>query len=66
MPDSAIREYEKSLTLDPKSHVTLGNLGSAKLALGDRPGAAASFRLALVLKPDFSPARDGLAQALRE
>lgn len=66
MPDSAIREYEKSLTLDPKSYVTLGNLGSARLAMGDRPGAAAAFRQALALKPDFAPARDGLAQALRK
>ena len=66
MPDSAIREYRVSLALDPNSAVTLNNLGSALLARGDTRAAINAFQQALILNPEFTPAREGLKRASEE
>ena len=57
--------YRRALTVSDRYHFAWYNLGNVLLDLGKRDEAAAAFEKTLVLKPDFSPARDGLRRAGR-
>lgn len=58
--DDAVRWHEAALKSDPACHAAWNNLGVARQATGDVAAAAAAFRRALALAPDFLPARENL------
>ena len=55
---------EEAVRLDPTSHDAFYLLGTAQSASGLADLAAASWRRAISLKPDFEPCRKALIQAL--
>ena len=50
-PAEALPFFEKALAVGPRSSMALNGLALAKLALGDRPGAAAAFGESLRIDP---------------
>ncbi len=64
--DSAVRLIQRSIESGGPNAVRLNDLGSACRAAGDLDQAADSFRSALNLKRDLTPAWLGLAGVLRE
>ena len=50
--DEAIREAERCLQMQPGDAVPLGIIGDARLELGDRPAAFATFERMARLRPD--------------
>ncbi len=64
VPQLAVAQYEQIATQVPHHYVLLGNLGSARMALGDFAGAQASFEAALAIDPDYTLAHYDLARAL--
>jgi len=50
-PAEALPFFEKALEAGPRSSMALNGLGLTRLAVGDRPGAAAAFRESLRLDP---------------
>ncbi len=61
--DEALARYDRAVALkvDP---VTLYNRGAAREALGQWPDAAADYKLAVALKPDFPEALNNLGNVL--
>ena len=51
-PAEALPLFERALAAGQRSSMTLNGLGLTRLAVGDRKGAAASFRESLRLDPD--------------
>lgn len=56
----------KSLEFEPGHATALTNLGAARRALGDLPGAIASYQAALEIEPDSAALGFNLANALKE
>jgi len=50
-PAEAVPYFERALAAGPRTTMALNGLGLTRLALGDRPGAAAAFRESLLLDP---------------
>ena len=50
-PAEALPFFERALEAGPRSSMALNGLALTRLALGDRPGAAAAFRESLKLDP---------------
>jgi choline-sulfatase len=61
-PAEAVPYFERALAAGPRAPMALNGLGLTRLALGDRPGAAAAFRESLSL----DPRQPDIARALRE
>jgi tetratricopeptide (TPR) repeat protein len=64
MPHVAVVQYELVARQVPHHYVLLGNLGSARMALGEFASAQASFEAALAVDPDYTSAHYDLAMAL--
>jgi len=47
----ALPYFERAIAADPRSSMALTGLGLARLALGDRTGAASAFRESLRVDP---------------
>jgi arylsulfatase A-like enzyme/Tfp pilus assembly protein PilF len=62
---AAAAAFERASSLAPKDPIIWFNLGLVRLRAGNRPAAAAAFRKALELKPDFEDARKMAAEAAR-
>ncbi len=62
--ESAAICYERAHRLDPRAFRWLYYLGSLQFTLGKRADAAATLRAALLLSPDYLPARLKLAEDL--
>jgi tetratricopeptide (TPR) repeat protein len=60
----AAREFERALAQQPGWGRALANLGDARLALGDRRGAIASYEAAMAAMPDDPAIANNLAWAL--
>lgn len=58
--DEAVLILNRAVLADTWDPLTHYNLGVAKLAKGDRDGAARDFQRALQLRPDFTQAREHL------
>jgi regulator of sirC expression with transglutaminase-like and TPR domain len=63
--DEALRWHEQALRVDVGCHVAWNNLGVARRATGDVDGAAAAFRAAARLAPEFLPARENQVMLAR-
>lgn len=63
-PALAAREFERALAQQPGWGRALANLGDARLALGDRRGAIASYEAAMAAMPDDPAIANNLAWAL--
>jgi len=63
---SSIALFEKHLQVSPPSAMVYFELGEAQLKNGAPAGAALSFRRALILDPQFVPARNALAATNKE
>ena len=50
-PTEALPLFERALQAGPRSSMALNGLGLTRLAVGDRPGAAAAFRESLRIDP---------------
>jgi choline-sulfatase len=50
-PAEAVPFFERALAAGPRTTMALNGLALTRLALGDRPGAAAAFRESLLLDP---------------
>lgn len=64
--DDAIKEYEESLKINPKSPEAYNNLGFAYYDKGDFDKAVDNQKKALELNPNLENAYYGLAQALEK
>lgn len=64
--DDAIKEYEESLKINPKSPEAYNNLGFAYYDKGDFDKAADNQKKALELNPNLGNAYYGLARALEK
>lgn len=62
---SRIEQLEKILALDPNDPMTYFGLGGAYGEAGQWERAAEAYRQAIVLKPDYTAAYNGLTEALR-
>ncbi len=62
----AVKNYGKSLLLNPKVADTYNNMGVALRALGKIEAAIACYRRCLVLRPDNTGVYSNLGNALRE
>jgi protein O-GlcNAc transferase len=65
MAPSRIEQLEKILALDPGDPVTHFGLGGAYSETQQWEQAAAAYRKAIELKPDYTAAYNGLTEALR-
>jgi tetratricopeptide (TPR) repeat protein len=63
-PSRAAREFERALTLSPGWPRALVNLGDARLASGDVPGAIEAYEQAVARAPEDAAAANNLAWAL--
>jgi tetratricopeptide (TPR) repeat protein len=63
-PRRALAEFERALALRPGWARALVNLGDARLALGDVPGAIDAYQRAVAAAPDDPGAANNLAWAL--
>ncbi|HVR70328.1 MAG TPA: sulfatase-like hydrolase/transferase [Vicinamibacteria bacterium] len=61
-PAEALPFFERALAASPRSTMTLNGLALTRLALGDRKGAAGSFRESLRLDPEQPDVRRTLAE----
>jgi cytochrome c-type biogenesis protein CcmH/NrfG len=61
-PAEALPFFERALRAGPRSTMALNGLGLTRLAVGDRPGAAAALRESLRLDPK----QPDVAQTLAE
>lgn len=59
---NAIKAFDAYLKVSPTDSDILVQRAQAKIAVGDKTGAAADFRAALKYIPDYQPALDGLKQ----
>jgi tetratricopeptide (TPR) repeat protein len=62
----AVSHYQQCLQKDPKHHRAWYNVGVVQHRLGDLDPEIASYRKALELKPNYTPALYNLAFALRD
>ncbi|MDA0997439.1 MAG: tetratricopeptide repeat protein [Proteobacteria bacterium] len=62
----AVRNYGKSLLLNPRQSDVYNNMGVALRALGNREAAVACYRRALVLRPNNAGVYSNMGNALRE
>ena len=64
-PAEALPYFERAREADPASTMVLNGLGLTRLAVGDRPGAAAAFRESLRLDPTQADIAQALAEVRR-
>ena len=62
---AAARAYAEAVRLEPRHYAALGRLGDLALEAGDKPGALARYREALLLNPHLSEIR-ARAESLRD
>jgi len=65
-PDTAVKRYEKSLSLKPDYAEAHNNLAVTLQELGQLDAAVKSYEQALTLKPDYAEAFNNLGNILRE
>jgi choline-sulfatase len=63
--DAAAAAFERATAIDAANPTTWFNLGLARVRAGRKPAAAAAFRKAITLKPDFEEAKKLLADVER-
>jgi Flp pilus assembly protein TadD len=63
--DDALRLLSKATRINPDEPLSWLNLGVSLEAKGDRKGAEAAYRQALVLQPDFARAREYLSRVTK-
>lgn len=63
---SRIERFEKLVEMEPKSEIAHFGLGNAYFDDGVFDRAAASFRLAIELKPDYTAAYERLGRSLEK
>ncbi len=65
-PDEAIKYLNRSLSLDPRYHLTYNALGLATSIKGNLAGAVKYYERCLEIAPDFSEARNNLGGVYQE
>lgn len=65
-PADAVRAFERAAALDPNNAPYWVNLGNARRASGDRPGAEQAYRHALDVDPRAGDAANGIGVLLVE
>ena len=63
--NGAVKHFERSLALEPRSSETTNNLGNALVQLGRIPDALPYYHRAIELDPENAQARSNLALALK-
>jgi predicted O-linked N-acetylglucosamine transferase (SPINDLY family) len=64
--DTAVKNYEKTLTIKPSYAEAHNNLGGTLQELGQLDAAVKSYEKALAIKPDFIEAHNNLGNAFKE
>jgi Flp pilus assembly protein TadD len=64
--DDALRLLARATRVNPDEPLSWLNLGVSLEAKGDRKGAEAAYRRALVLQPDFARAREYLNRVSKD
>jgi len=64
--DDALNLLAKAVRLNPDEPLSWLNLGVSLEAKGDRKGAAAAYRQAVLLQPDFARAKEYLARVSKD
>ncbi|HEY1793228.1 MAG TPA: tetratricopeptide repeat protein [Opitutaceae bacterium] len=62
---AAVRQYEASLSIEPRDQGTRNNLGNAYAAMGRDADSERQYGAALAIQPDFAPALYDLANLLQ-
>ena len=58
--EKGLADYDQAIKLDPNDAYSFNNRGIARVGKGDRTGAIADFRKALILNPNMQQTRDQL------
>jgi protein O-GlcNAc transferase len=64
--DTAVKNYEKTLTIKPNYAEAHNNLGGTLQELGQLDAAVKSYKKALAIKPDFIEAHNNLGNAFKK
>ena len=64
--DEALKYFDKSLALNPRSFLTWNAIGLARSIKGDLQGSAAAYQKALEINPGFTEARNNLGTIYQE